>query len=550
MSLLAWFGWRKRVWLGLAGLAVLAIVLLGLPGACDKSTIMLPMSDGVKLATDIYQPSKTGPHPVVLIRTPYNKAGLESGGNGLAAAGIVTVVQDSRGRYASEGKNLPFEGDGWWGPTDGLDTLTWVSKQPWCNGKIATYGGSALGICQLDLAGTGTHLIAAQQITVAAPSMYQYMVYSGGVFRKSMIGDWLKSTNMDAQALRNWTSHDLYDTYWQTRDFTRRYEKAHAPAVHIGGWYDIFSQGTIDAFVGMQTLGGKGARGKQKLVMGPWTHGVGQPKVGELTFPNSATSPGKSMDFYSMIAQYLLGQDAGLEKEPAVAYYVMGDVTDKAAPGNVWRTADSWPPVKTVATPFYLTTDKSLSTIKPASGKPLSYLSDPANPVPTVGGPQLTIPAGPMDQQSIEGRSDMLVFTSAPLDKPMEVTGKVRLKLYASVDATDTQFIARFCDVYPDGKSYNICEGALRASLRESLSKMSLLKPGKPYMFDIDLWSTSIIFNKGHRLRVQVASTSNPGYASFPGDGSPNPPPAPKPMTINVYVDTTHPSNIVLPVAR
>src|SRR5579859_5920614 len=219
-----------------------------------RQTALVPMRDGVRLATDFYVPEGKGPFPVILLRTPYDK----NGGVGIGADGVrhgyAIVIQDTRGRGASGGENLPFEGDGWWaGHEDGYDTLEWIAKQPWCNGKIGTDGGSALGITQIGLAGTASPYLTAQHILVAPPDMYHYGVFPGGVFKKAMIEDWLRATKHSPDSLAFWTKHADFDAFWAQRDLSARWNRANAPAVHLGGWYDIFAQGTIDAFVGYQT---------------------------------------------------------------------------------------------------------------------------------------------------------------------------------------------------------------------------------------------------------------------------------------------------------
>lgn len=543
-------------------LSILGILLFALRGAGTpsvqsasppKKTIMVPMRDGVKLATDVYLPAGTGKYPVILMRSPYNKDGAAGVGQDAQRRGYVCVVQDTRGRFASEGENLPYEGDGWAKHWDGYDTLEWIAAQPWCDGKIGTYGGSALGITQLDLAGTGTTRLSAQHIQVGAPNGFGHMVYRGGVFRKSMIEDWLTTSKHSPDSLKMWTDHSTLDAYWRDRDLTTRWEKVNTPAVHIGGWYDIFTQGTIDSFVGYQTKGGTGARGKQKLVIGPWTHGIFQDKAGELTFPNAKLPPNQVYDPWRWFDHYLKGIDNGIDRLPAVTYYVMGDVTDSTAPGNEWRTSDQWPPVTTTATPFYLSADHSVSSSKPtgreAAGS-LTYAYDPKDPVPTVGGPMLTLPGGAIDQRKIESRSDVLSFTTAPLSAPMEVTGPVTMRLWASSDAPDTDFVVKLCDVYPDGRSMNMCEGILRARFRKSFQKETLMKPGEIYPFDIDLWATSVVFNKGHRLRVDVMSSSAPGYDRNPNTGARFRTSEETRVARNtIYMDARHPSHILLPVA-
>jgi hypothetical protein len=511
-----------------------------------RETIKLPMQDGVKLATDIYKPDGDGPFPVILSRTPYNKNGLVGIGNEGIKRGYVIVAQDCRGRFESEGENLPFNLDG----PDGVETLTWIAKQPWCNGKIGTWGGSAGAITQFQMVKSGSDKISAQHLTVGAPNLYD-VIYINGVFRKSLIEDWLRISQFSSNALPRWVSHPIYDAYWRERDAAQAYKHANAPAVHIGGYWDIFAQGTIDAFVGYQKKGGPDARGKQKLVMGPWAHAVLQEKVGEFKFPGGKKPPGEAHDAWKWFDFTLKNERSTIAKQPAVTYYVIGDVFDSTAPGNIWRTADQWPPVKANDTKYFVHRDRSFSTLESSEGAPLEYTYDPANPVPTIGGIQLTIPAGPMDQKKVEERDDVLVFTSTPLTAPMEVTGRIRAKFWISADVPDTDLIARLCDVYPDGRSFNLCEGAIRTRFRDGLTKENLMKPGRIYPIEVDLWSTSVIFNTGHRLRLQLTSSSAPGYDPNPNTGATfRSTSESRKAKVKVYMDPDRPSYVVLPVVN
>jgi hypothetical protein len=532
------------VWLLQAGLAVAAE---SEKPPVEPRTFAVPMRDGVKLGTDVYLPSTNGAFPVLLTRTPYNKAlGAGQGRDG-ARHGFATVIQDTRGRFSSEGANLPFDSD----VEDGFDTVEWLLKQPWCNGRVGTFGGSAGAITQMLLASSGPSNVLSQHLTVGGPSLYFDVVYAGGVFRKALAEDWLRITRFSPDALKLWISHPTYDAYWQARDLTSRYARVNAAAVHIGGYFDIFAQGTLDAFVGCQERGGPGARGKQKLIMGPWTHGVFTEQAGELLFPNAKRPPNNVRDQWRWFDATLRGVDNGIQREPAVTYYVMGDVSDPGAPGNTWRTASQWPPVAATPTAFYLRADRTVSRTKPGAAEPLGFTYDPANPVPTLGGPELTIPAGPKDQRSIESRSDVLVFTSEPLAEPLEVTGRVRARLWAASDAPDTDCFVRLCDVYPDGRSFNICDGRLRARFRESFEREKLLQPGEVCQFDVDLWSTSIIFNQGHRLRVHVTSSSAPGFDPNPNTGEPFRHGTNTRLARNtLYCDGQRPSHLWLPVVR
>jgi putative CocE/NonD family hydrolase len=274
-----------------------------------------------------------------------------------------------------------------------------------------------------------------------------------------------------------------------------------------------------------------------------------QEKAGDLTFPGAKKPPTTSHDAWRWFDFQLKGLTNGLEREPAVAYYVMGDVSDSTAPGNVWRTAAQWPPLPTTPTRYYFHADRALSPGAPGNEPAITYTYDPANPAQTIGGLQLTLPAGPKEQQPVESRPDVVVFTSEPLGEPLEVTGRVAVKLWVSSEAPDTDFVAKLCDVYPDGRSFNICEGQIRARFRKSFAKEALLKPGKVYPLPIDLWSTSIIFNRGHRLRVQVTSSSAPGYDPNPNTGEPFRASDRKQAARNtIYVDARRPSHLLLPV--
>ena len=519
--------------------------------AAGPQTVMVPMRDGVKLATDIYLPSGSGPFPAVVVRTPYGKGMGAALASVAAAHGLALVVQDTRGRFASEGANLPFEADGWNdGTADGYDTVEWVARQPWCSGKIGTWGPSALGITQLLMAGTNPPHLTCQVIIVGSPSFYKDATYPGGVFKRAMIEDWLRATRFEPQALQTWVAHSTYDDYWKSRDLSRRWSWVNVPALHIGGWYDIFTQGTLDAFMGYQHKGGPGARGKQRLVMGPWTHGVGSRTAGALTYPpNASAPPNHADDAWRWFDHYLLGKANGVGHDAPVVYYVMGDVTDPHAPGNEWRTASDWP-VPSTATRYYLHEDRSVSTARPSErAAALTYTYDPKDPTPGIGGPQLTIPAGPQKQNAIEARPDVLSFTSAVLTDPLEVTGRVKAELWVRSDAPDTDFFVRLCDVYPDGTSYNVCEGQLRARFRDGFDKEHLLTPGRLYRLNVDLWSTSIIFNRGHRLRVDIASASVPGYDPNPNTGAPFRSSTDTRIAHNtIVVESSHPSCVVLPV--
>ena len=515
-----------------------------------KKTEMIAMRDGVPLATDLFLPSGDGPFPVVLSRTPYSRVKRSQEAASFVREGWVFVIQDMRGRFDSKGENLPFIGCGWGEHEDGVDTIEWLKKQPWCDGRIVTIGGSAGGITQNLLAGAAPQGLKAQYISVATSSMYAGGSYIGGAFRKADVENWMTGNKYDPQALQITRDHSNDDDYWAKFDTTKRFNRMDVPAVHVGGWFDMFLQGTIDQFTGRQHHGAAGAKGTQKLVIGPWQHAIGKMPTGQLTFPNATRIP-QAYDALRWFTHYLKGTDNGVEKEPAVAYYVMGDTATPGAPGNEWRYAHDWP-VPAKETPVYFTSDRRLSLEKPAAAAtPHEFTFDPANPCPTIGGANLTIDRGPMDQRKIEDRGDVLVFTGDVLDKPVEVTGRVFAKVFLSSSAVDTDLSVRLCDVYPDGRSMLIAEGMQRLRHRKSTAQPQPLTPGQIEEVAVDCWSTSQIFNTGHRLRVTITSSNYPRFDVNPGTGQPWSDSGEKVMQTNrIYCDAEHSSRLVVPVVE
>jgi hypothetical protein len=428
-----------------------------------------------------------------------------------------------------------------------VDTVEWIKKQPWCNGSIATIGGSAGGITQNLLAGAAPGALKAQYISVAPADMYTDASYIGSAFRKADVENWTQGNKFDARALSIMHKHPSYDAYWRGNDTNTKFEVMNVPAVNIGGWFDMFAQGTIDQFVGRQQRGAPGSKGTQKLIMGPWHHGVGQMPAGQLTFPNA--KPPQQYNSGRWFEHYLKGIDNGIEKEPAVAYYVMGDTSAPGAPGNEWRYANDWP-IPAKETPVYFMADKKLALEAPASGAAHhEYTFDPAHPCPTIGGNNLTIERGPMDQRRVESREDAVVFTSEALDKPMEITGRLWAKVFVSSRAADTDLSVRICDVYPDGRSMLMAEGIQRLRYRKSREQPEPLTPGQIEEVTVDCWSTSLIINTGHRVRVMITSSNFPRFDVNPGTGKPWSDDGEKVKQTNcIYCDAEHPSRLLVPV--
>jgi uncharacterized protein len=550
---------RKTHRNGLLG-AVLAVVAAQMAQAVETARplpahrdVMVAMRDGVHLATDVYLPPGGGPLPVVLMRTPYDKGAERS--VSLAAQGVArgyaVVLQDCRGRFASQGANLPFSGESL-ESFDGHDTLAWVRSQRWSNGKIGTVGGSATGITQLFLApGAGRELVC-QHISVAPPSLYHEMVYPGGIFHNHLLEAWFSFTHFQPQAVEIWRDHPTYDDYWKKYDMRARAAEVAVSAVHVGGYFDIFAAGTISAFRLYQQGSGR-ARNAQKLVLGPWTHAPMIEHSGVLRFRGADRPPGPIADEWAWFDHHLRGAANGIDRTSPVTYYVMGDVDNPGAAGNAWRQAKQWPPASVKPTVFHLHHDGSLARPVPGNDPPRSYVSDPADPCPTIGGLQFFagITIGTQDQRPLESRADVLVFSSPPLQHVLEVTGAPVVKLWISSEAVDADFFVKLCDVYPDGRSINVSEGQLRARFRESFERPVLMRPGEVYPLTIEMAPTSIAFNKGHRLRVLVSSSSSPGFAVNPQTGESFLSQAPgKRARHTVHLDAERPSQIILPVDR
>jgi predicted acyl esterase len=541
---------RTSSWaLAILALTTLFAASIGQAQPGPKATsYMVAMRDGVKLATDVYLPGDgTGKYPVIVARTPYDKS---KGGAGIAAncarRGYAFVMQDLRGRFKSEGHPaIIFGNDGWGEHQDGRETLEWIARQPWCDGKIGTWGGSALGITQNMAAPAAPDALKVQFVIVAFSDYYSQGAYQGGAFRTQLIERWLRGNGLVDKNLETFVAHPRYDDFWKNLNSETQAGKVRAPGVYVGGWYDIFLQGTINSFMAVHHHGGEGARGKCRLVIGPIGHGT----FNELKYPANAAKMPASGDAFAWYDHVLLGKENAVAKEKAVHYYVMGDPTDAKAPGNYWRHADDWPP-PAEATSFYCHPNATLLQGKaPDGNEAKTYSYDPKNPVPNVGGQELGVPLGPMDQRRVEDRPDVLLFTSDVLTEPIEVTGRIGAKLFVSSDCPDTDFTVKLTDVYPDGRSMLVTDGILRARYRESFEKESFLKPGEVYELNVDLWSTSLVFNKGHRIRVAVSSSNSPRFEANPNTGKPFRADSETRVARNtVHLSLKYPSRIVLPV--
>lgn len=541
---------RVRLRAGLSLSLVLILLLGSLVAAVSQqaapasspakpSEQMVPMRDGVKLATSIFLPQGKGPWPVVLVRTPYGKD-LQATGNSLwTNREFALVVQDCRGSFKSEGEYRPFMTD----HVDGYDTIEWIAKQPWSNGKIGMYGASAMGIAaNLASMMNPPHLVA-NFVMVARASLYNQSAFMGGVYRKELNDPWLKRQKAE-WVIAETIKHNVYDGFFDLAEMPKHWQEIHVPVYNYGGWYDIFGQGNIDNFVGLQSEGGGLAAGNQKLIMGPWGHG----KVEEVKYPTDSVvnATEEAMRWFDY---WLKGKDNGIMEEPPIRYYVMGDVANTQAPGNEWRTALSWP-VPAKPTSYFLKPGGALNekmAVEPESADTYSY--DPKHPVPTIGGANLSIQKGPMDQRATGDRKDILKFVTPVLTSPIEVTGRVNVELWAESDAPDTDWIAKLVDVYPDGTERLVLDSAVRARFRNGFDREVFMKKGEVYKFSIDLWSTSIVFNKGHRIAIHVTSSNDPRFDPNPNTGKPLRADDETRVARNsIHHDRAHPSRVLLPI--
>jgi len=391
----------------------------------------------------------------------------------------------------------------------------------------------------------GKHL-RGQYIAVAAPSLYHYAACSGGAFRRAQVMGWLKTNRFDPRCHALFRKHPLYDDFWDRYDAGRRAGEVNCPAIHAGGWFDTFLQGTIDGFVARQKKGGPGARGKQKLVIGPWTHNILLPRkrVGQMKFPDADPPVGYTRA--SLLANVLLGIDNGLAKRSAVAYYLMGDVSDPEAPGNRWRFSDAWP-IETRPGKFYLRSDGALNErpARPGDGpRSVSYTFDPDNPCPTNGGCNLFLDAGPRDQRKVEARHDVLTFTSDALEEPVAIVGRIRAVLHVACGTSDTDLSVRFTDVYPNGMSMLMAEGMLRLSRRNGLDRVDPLKPGQVYKVEVELWATALAVAPGHRIRIAITGSNHPRFDVNPGNCKGL---RARKQNVTLYVSSGRASHVILP---
>ena len=534
--------------------------------------IRVKMRDGVELSADLYRPDVEGQFPVILSRTPYIKTGMLKSGRYFAENGYVYVAMDVRGRGDSDGTFVPYRNDG----QDGYDVIEWCAAQPWSTGKVGTTGGSYLGRIQwLTAVLQPPHLVTmAAMVTPSDPfvewptgtrlpmdiSWYHYT--AGHVSQNMDAVDWTKIhkhlplRTMDEEAGRPnpfWKEdldHPKLDAYWEPIRYQNKYDRVKVPVLHISGWYDDEQIGTPLNFIGMTTHGPAEVRAKQKILMGPWPHAINSTsKLGEVDF-----GPSGIIDLNGFLLRWfdfwLKGKDTGIMSEPPVRVFVMGE--------NKWTDEDEWPIGTTQWTKYYIHSkgranslfgNGSLSTAPPGPEPADSYTSDPEQPVPFITEPSFAQMGSADDYRPVERRDDVLVYTSEPLAEDTTVCGPIKVQLFASSTAKDTDFMGLLIDVWPDGFAQRLIDGMVRARYREGLEKPSFIEPGKAYAYILDLWNTCQTFKKGHRIRLQIASSAFPKYDRNAQTGE-DLSRAVKLLKAEqqVYHDTARPSHVILPV--
>jgi putative CocE/NonD family hydrolase len=532
------------------------------------------MRDGVVLIADIYEPRADAKFPVLLARTPYSRSSESATAYKLAAHGYITVIQDTRGRYDSDGEFYPFRYE----MQDGYDTVERAAALPNSNGLVGMFGASYVGATQWLAAIARPPHLAAIFPQLTASEYYDGWTYQSGALMQWFTSSWATVLSIDtlrhraedevdtkrwvwrlplekyrvleppgvpelAPYLLDWLRHERDDNYWRPWKISEHYREMDVKALHLGGWYDIFLKGTIRNFMGMRAS--SPAAGSQRLLIDARSHAddLKDGKVGDVVFGSDAIADkdGVALKWFDYA---LKGVQNEYAHEAPVRIFVMGE--------NVWRHEQEFPLARTRYTSYYLRRG-CLSTEPPGEELPDSYIYNPAAPVPTLGGrlccENEQLAPGPFDQRPNESRPDVLTFSTQPLENRIEVTGFVRARIYAATSARDTDFTASLTDVDPSGYSRLLTDGIVRARYRNTTAKEEPIEPGKIYPYDIDLWATSNVFHAGHRIRFAVSSSNFPRFNRNLNTGAPVLG-SRRIVTARqkIYHDAQHPSAVVLPI--
>ncbi len=510
-----------------------------------QEAVRIPMRDKVELIATVALPEKEGKYPAIIIRTPY---GRESSMDyaALAREDYAVVIQDVRGRNESGGEAMAFVNDGWCTLCDGYDTVEWAARQPWCDGSVGSIGASAMGIAQNLMAGAAPPHLKAQVIIAAATSLYHDAAYPGGVLRKEQVEEWLNSNDWDELNLKTMKEHPFYDSYWETLDLGIRSKVKFPPAIYIGGWYDTFAEGTLRGYnIRRKTAVNKDASDTY-LMMGPWSHlTMFGAATGEVQLPANAARD-FIPDVILFFDHYMKGEDNIFNGGyPAAQYYVLGNLAkaEEDPVGNFWVTAGAFPQKSQEAVLFLAPEGALLPLLPDKREHTVSLRFDPSAPVRTRGGRNLTITAGPADQQSLEDGEGVISFTSSAISKPMPVAGAVKAQLTLATEASDADISMRLCDVYPDGTSFLVLDASARMSLPAPYTKPRKILAGKSYTVQVDLGSIAYVFNAGHSIRIDLAASNYPRFEMNPTLAALG-----KPVKIRVSLGSDAPSTIHFPV--
>ncbi len=528
--------------------AVLALLVAGsiigqvikhgdeMPGVRQELGVSVPMRDGIRLAADIFHPEGFGKWPTLLVRTPYNrKSSAMASYRAFASRGYSVVIEDVRGRFASQGVVGSIEQEG----TDGNDTIQWISDQVWSNGRVGMVGASYLGIVQWWAAvQDNPHLVTIAPMNSGDDEYLDRFYSPGGAMKLGHRLLWIaqnfKDPGQRLRPLREYVSHlpemtadvaalgkpvplwrtaldhPSYDTYWRELSIRERLDRVHIPVLSMSGWFDNYSESELDAFTKLAREGTI-----VETWIGPWTH------IANTVFPQVDFGPQSILHIRNIQAdwfeRWLREKDQPAKPpQPTLHVFVMGE--------NTWRVEHEWPLARTRFTPLYLASRGGANSVagngelnwRASRGASDTFLYDPKTPVPTMGGAiccdPRALPAGPLDQASVEKRKDVLVYTTPKLAEDLEVTGPVRAVLSVATSANDTDFTAKLVDVGTDGRPFIVCDGIQRMRYRLSLEKPVFVKRNAIYRIDIDAGVTSYVFLRGHRIRVEISSSNFPRF--------------------------------------
>lgn len=573
-------------------------------GPCAVTTetdVPATMRDGTVLRADVYRPRTTYAVPVILMRTQYGKSSAQAGSryqppDWFASHCYLVAIEDVRGQGTSGGTFSEFTHD----MEDGYDSVEWAAALPGSNGKVGMYGSSYVGATQWLAATTAPPHLATIVPANTASDYYDGWTYQGGEFRLAFVQPWAiglatsaaqnrkdqttaaELTAASADPTRwmdfrpfkdlppmqpqnpavapwyfDWIRHSTRDDFWRQFSIRDRYPSVKVPVLDVEGWYDAFLAGGTENFAGMVAHGGtEFARDNQRLVIGPWDHvnwGRSDSDPAPLLKDIGAVGDSPINDLMlAWFGHFLKGENNDVAGKPRVDYFVMG--------ANTWKSATSWPLPQTNWTTFYLSGPGGIADRKgqlvaaaPSAQPPDTYTYDPAFPVPSLGGHSCcgaqSGPQGPYDQTPVEQRSDVLVYSSAPLERDTEMTGPVNVRLWAQSTSADTDFTAKLTVVKPDGQVINLNNGILRTSFRGSLSDPTPTTPGRPYEYQIHVWPTSYEFRAGDRIRLEISSSDYPQFAPNPNTGAPfGMDSATRTAVQTILHDEDHPSVVSLPM--